>query len=77
METLSSKGSEERFFTDYSKLQAKDKFKISHFSVLIKVPKSDFPGGPVVKTLHRVQVQSLVRELDPICCTVWPKKKGS
>ena len=38
--------------TDYSKLQAKDKFKISHFSILIKIPKSDFPGGPVVKSQH-------------------------
>ena len=32
----------------------------------------DFPGGPVSKSPHTMpgtQVQSLVRELDPTCCT--------
>ena len=37
----------------------------------LRIPVRDFPGGPVAKTalpMPRAWVQSLVRELDPMCC---------
>ena len=36
--------------------------------LLINSHQGDFPGGPIVLPMQGAWVQSLVRELKPICC---------
>ena len=37
-------------------------------SSVLKQDFRDCPGGPLAETLQGTWVQSLVRELDPLCC---------